>query len=297
MVKANQHVVSAVLLRLWKEPFGVTNLDSGVTWLRSAKSEGYVRNFVGDEYSERIEKVWEATENQLNKVFAQVENGTVFENGQALDVLRSMIAMHHVRSLRTGQLHAGWLASQSAKGGRLAGLRSMADNSVYLHERYMQRTDQVAPTSFHIEQERAVYLGSLEAEFGAGGNSFAEQLVVQYENTFRFLGHHPIQIGVAVEGEFLIGDTPVVTLDSATGEMGVPIAQADTIVMPLGPKYVLAVGRSADFVDLNNKAVTHLNRLQVASARSKVYTLAGRDLGSWAVTVRHAITPDGHAGA
>jgi hypothetical protein len=81
---------------------------------------------------------------------------------------------------------------------------------------------------------------------------------------------HPIEIGIAQEGEFLIGDAPAQSYRTGhpgVGPLGgVPWGRASTFMMPLGRRYVLGLGRAPAYLDLDRSAVNTLNRGQVLAA-------------------------------
>lgn len=80
--------------------------------------------------------------------------------------------------------------------------------------------------------------------------------------------------------EFLLGDVPALTLDEATGAVGpdggVPIDQADVIVMPVSPRLLVVLGRSAHGSRvLSDDEVDRYNELQVRGAQDFVYYRPG----------------------
>lgn len=71
------------------------------------------------------------------------------------------------------------------------------------------------------------------------------------------------------EEEFLLCDLPAITIDRATGEAGpgVPINQADEIVMPFTPRLLVSVGSPDGARPISDDEVDSYNGLQARLAR------------------------------
>jgi hypothetical protein len=285
-----QHMISATLLRKWK-PLVAINLRTRTSRQRSPESEGYIRHFVRAEYSDVLEKLWAETENSLNNALPLVVDGTVFEHDEALDTLHAMIALHFVRSGRSARIATSWWES-APPDSPLSDLRAVANEPNLMALHYQYRTGRIATSEDEIGEERARFLTALDHDFGIGGRSFVEEIEAQYNRVLSFVRSQPLQIGVVVGGcELVLSDTPVVTLDTATNTVGVPIAQANLVVMPIGPKCVVALGGTPGFVELDDEAVTRINRIEVLGAFEKVYVRDGSGLNNWVLSERLSPTP------
>jgi hypothetical protein len=280
-----QHVVSKVLLRHWGEPFVAVDLRYRTSRRQYAAAEGYIPYFVRADYSEEVESVWKETEDLLPEALGKVEIRTIFEEPASLDTLRSAVALHLVRSKRSAAVAASWHRAQSDTAGGLSELVAIADRPRDMAMLYAHRTGLVAATAFQIEQEGQHLRADVDGIFGAGGEMFVERVLLLYERALEFIRGRSLQIGIAGDGEFVICDSPAVTYDHTSGKVCIPFEDASTIVMPVGPEFVVVVGGEAGFVDLDGKAVTWLNRLQVSAAFEKVYMRKGSGLEQWVLNM------------
>ena len=67
--------------------------------------------------------------------------------------------------------------------------------------------------------------------------------------------------------EFLLGDLPAITIDRTTGATGVPVDDADEIVMPLTPRLLIVLGVSNGTRSIPDDEVDSYNALQARLAR------------------------------
>jgi Protein of unknown function (DUF4238) len=286
VVVKKQHVVSAVLLRQWEvdgKVVAVNRLNRSKVH-RSPKSIGFISDFVLADYSVAVEKVWSEVENKLSSAIAKVSDGTVFGDSEALEVLRRTMAMHVVRSKQSLRLSAEWFDANSSDSP-VNDLIRTANDPDYLRALYLNRTGLHATTPTQLDAERRRFLEELKTEFAPGGRLFAEQMVIQYERVFAYLEDYPVEIGLAEDGELVIGDNPAVTYDSKEGLAGilagVSVTKADGFVLPLTPQVILSIGKSARYVKLTRPDTVWLNRLQVAVAQDTIYCRIGSGLDDW----------------
>lgn len=286
MVVKKQHVVSAVLLRQWQTDGKVVavNLRRRTMVHRSAKRNGFVPDYVLADYSVAVENVWSEVETKLPLAIARVTDGTVFGDRESLEVLRRTMAMHVVRSKQSLRLSANWFDANSSDGP-LTELMRMANDPEYLRALYLDRTGLHATTPAQLDVERRVFLEEIKTDFAPGGRQFAEQMVIQYERVCAYLEDYPVEIGLAEDGELVIGDNPAVTYESANGLAGilagVSVTKADGFVLPLTPRVILSIGKSARYVKLSRSDTIWLNNLQVAVAEDTVYCRIGSGLDDW----------------
>lgn len=83
-------------------------------------------------------------------------------------------------------------------------------------------------------------------------------------------------------GEFLIGDVPALTVRHDRSQAGVlggiALGDANTVVMPLGPHHLVALGRTNLAGNLSSDQVEGVNARQIASAIEYVYLRPGSGL-------------------
>lgn len=279
-------MVSAVLLRRWQTDGNVVavNLRKRTKVHRPPNSLGFVEGYVLASYSVAIEDVWSEVENRLNWAIAKVHDGTIFEDLESLEVLRRTMAIHLVRAKHSLRLNLAWLGTKGVEGP-LGELIAMANDRDCLQALYLNRTGLHATTQAQLDSERLRFLDEIKTEFGPGGKQFAEQMMIQYERVVAYLQSCPLEIGVAKDGELVIGDNPAVTYDSDGAHVGilagVSLTQADAFVLPLTPKILLSIGRSDQYVELSRADTVVLNQLQVAAADDTVYCRVGSGLDAW----------------
>lgn len=97
------------------------------------------------------------------------------------------------------------------------------------------------------------------------------------------------------EGEFLIGDVPAIPIDpkrQALGVMGgVPFAEASTVILPLGPRRLAALGRANTFRSVSASFVQQLNAFQIMKAQTHVFMRPGSMLESFVLSQRPPTGP------
>jgi hypothetical protein len=96
------------------------------------------------------------------------------------------------------------------------------------------------------------------------------------------ISHRGLEIICPQHDEFLIGDTPAFTVDHKRGALGfrdgVSIDDATTIVLPLGPHRLVALGPKDEWVSVPQSFVEELNGFQVRKAVHQVFMRPGSGL-------------------
>src|SRR5208282_3849895 len=91
-----------------------------------------------------------------------------------------------------------------------------------------------------------------------------------------------LEILSSAAGEFLIGDVPALTIRhdrSQAGVLGgVALGDANTVIMPLGPRHLAALGRTNLAGELSPDQVASVNGRQIDSAIEYVYLRPGSGL-------------------
>ncbi|MFD5720941.1 DUF4238 domain-containing protein [Streptomyces sp. NPDC127036] len=74
-------------------------------------------------------------------------------------------------------------------------------------------------------------------------------------------------------GQFLIGDNPAVTIRTkgSTTTYGMAFGDAQTLVLPIGPRHMLALGPENVMITVPRTLVDRLNTAQVHAADRYVY--------------------------
>jgi len=281
-----QHTVSRVVLRGWSVQgrFGRVDLRWGTANEHtSPRAEGFDRWFVRGGRSTASEELWKSIEDKVGPAIAAVADGTIYARGQLAQALKDLVALHVVRSTSATEM---W-ARAIQRSDHLRGLLEAIDDPVILRGHHEERTGLVAAGNEALEIERAYLLSEAERRLGQGSEAFADNLEEHLEQVRVYFTERTFEIGVAREGELLIGDSPALTVDHqrrAVGFLqGVPLNQADSLVFPLTPTLVFAGGGEPAYRDLARAAVGNVNRIQVAGAVRRVFFRPGSGLDRFAL--------------
>jgi hypothetical protein len=128
-------------------------------------------------------------------------------------------------------------------------------------------------------------LFSSSTELFESGALFRETLENLFSRVREWIAGMHLEICTGAEGQFLIGDTPALTF-RADGRMGAAIGDANSLILPLGPYRLGAIGPMHNFAALPREAVDHLNRLQVLAADRRVWMHPLANLESFVHSVR-----------
>jgi hypothetical protein len=72
---------------------------------------------------------------------------------------------------------------------------------------------------------------------------------------------------------------------------GVPFADASTVILPLGPRRLAALGRTDTFRSVPGSFVKQLNAFQIMKAQTHVFMRPGSELESFVLTQRPPTGP------
>jgi hypothetical protein len=100
-------------------------------------------------------------------------------------------------------------------------------------------------------------------------STIPERMMENFTIARERIASQPIEIVVAAEGEFLIGDTPAHTL-SSDNRIDVLWDQANTVTMPLDRHYAFALGPKNRYIEFDKNMVNFINRVQVQTAQKFV---------------------------
>lgn len=277
----DQHVVSAVLLRRWTENrrLLVYDMRYDSVRLRSPRAEGYITGLIRVGAAE-FEAKWAAIEQRIPPVFSAVDNGVIFDNATLVGHLKDFIALHFSRSRTMREVHRRSMERAIEK------LIQDGDDL-----RHPDRLDELFLLRYGLhsagpEGRMAAYeaaLREVRSQIEEGSGFFGERIDANFERIREDVNRWGIQIGVAADGaEFVISDDPVQTIDSATGRVGVlsgvPVSQADALVLPLGPRHIISASKTDEYFSVPKHGVTKLNSAQFVAAHEKVFCRPGSGL-------------------
>jgi len=284
----HQHVISQVVLRRFVEdvpPGGNQltriNLLTGNLDLIGTNGVGYIDDFVPVD-SQSTEKLWQEVENKLYQAIMAALNGAAHNNLAHLVILKQAVALHLVRNPQTLAVH-----NQSFADAVEAGIERWS-RTPFADESFRRRYGLIAAGPEARRLGAAAAQGRLVDLHRIGG-LFRLSVQRLYEKVADRFDGREVEVLIPASGskEFLIGDQPAVTVNTATGATGfgegVAVDQADKVLMPLSPRLVVAVGTTAGMRMISDDEVDDLNKLQVRMADRYVVHRPGGSFGESSV--------------
>jgi hypothetical protein len=215
----------------------------------------------------KFERKWQQVERRIPFALEAIRDGTALGNVRVAETIRDCLAMHMARTLDiiAGNEEA-WRQARDQSIASIAGRPSSADSF-----RARRGLEPVGPDALEAEA-RTLYDEAVAAE--KGSSHTAEAMLEWYRDARTFLGGLKVEIGRAVEGEFLISDAPAQAIKFGAAGVGVidgtAWRSADTILMPIDRRFTIGVSRTGGAVDLPQEVVDELNRGQILAAHDHV---------------------------
>ncbi|MBW4079549.1 MAG: DUF4238 domain-containing protein [Acidobacteria bacterium] len=108
-----------------------------------------------------------------------------------------------------------------------------------------------------------------------------------------YFANFGIQILRSNDGaQFLIGDVPSLTIGQDGKNVGlsggVPLYDAQTLIMPFGPRFAVSLTKQNEWVDVGVEEVNWVNQIQLSAAHEHVYFHVESGLENLAQEVRPA---------
>ncbi len=270
----DQHVITKLLMKRFASADNKIESISVVhplakSRLLGPKAAGKVVDFVPFA-SASMEKVWSEVEQRLPQALALCDRDALYDDPAAVATIRDAIALHLARSRQTRLVHV--------QGYRLtrAAFRASTPDSL-LDALFLSRHGLHVPPGYSAMREMAFdeLVQDTDENFSSGALLRARiQMIFEDVQAWFAKPHREIEIIKAAEGSFLIGDVPALTL-GRNGEIGVlggaPIGDAYTIIMPISPQRVLAIGPKPEVTAVPKARVDQLNRYQVLGAIEHVF--------------------------
>lgn len=236
---------------------------------------GAIRDFIGsDPFG--AEARWQEIEGAAAAALGAVDDGTIFDNAERRAGLLALFALHFARSQVATQLF------EKSTAATIANARTVEDYEPGALARvFEQKTGRGPEGDEDLLWAANLIADGVEAHL-ANSHFFRDRVYSLLDKTAARLAACRFHICLAVGAdEFIIGDTPCVPVDAANDRVGVlagvGIEVADTFLMPLGPRMVMALAEAPEeddlYVEIDDRAVQKVNSIQIRAARRHI---AGR---------------------
>jgi hypothetical protein len=293
-----QHVVSKVILRRF---VGVGGESDGLLYpfrLRYPNARhrllgpdgcGKIENFVLYA-SASAERLWKETEDKLHGALAAVDAGTLLSSPEHLATIKDAIALHYARSKATRIVHVR-IFVQAAAASRnlwLTDWRPRLEAAFYQAKGFYAVGDQ-ALERFLDEMMQP------NLDMAASGQLFRARIEDIYLKARAFVSFSGLEVLMSGSSEFLIGDVPALTIPrngTGLGALGgTALGDARTVIMPLGPRHVVALARTSLSAELTPDQVATANAYQTRGALEYVYLRPGSGLEHFVRRVKQSNNP------
>ena len=282
-----QHVVSEGVLRCFVGPvpsigrrLARFDLAAGQATLDQAKDVGFIDNFVPVD-SQATEDLWQTVETRLRQAIKAVRNGTALDSPVHAGTLRNAVALHYTRNPRTLTVH-----NQSFADALKRGIADLAKTP--LAAEAFRQTHQLVATGPEARRLGAEAVYGRLIQLHEEGGLFRLSVQRLFEKVCDRFETRGIQILLpgSRDKEYLLGDRPAITIDRTTCAAGVPVDDADEIVMPLTPRLLIVLGASNGTRSIPDDEVDSYNALQGRLARDYLIyrptaTFAAATIASW----------------
>jgi hypothetical protein len=283
----DQHVVSKVVLKRFAArqgphkglivPFSLDYPD-GRHRPRGADGCGKIDNFV-PAASRSLEMLWKQTEDKLPEAFKHLESPSPFAEERHLSLIKDAIALHYVRSPPVKEMHFKVFEDALAHTREL-----MLTEGIELLDRGFHDKHGRIPVD---RDERLAFIKKLHQDLVEAANKgvmFRSRIEELFTKSRTILSRFGVEVITPAEGEFLIGDVPALTVrhgEMAVGvQSGIALGDANTVIMPLSPKHLVALGPANLSGTIPKIEVNRLNAMQVQAAEKYVYFRPGSGLES-----------------
>ncbi|GHA38699.1 hypothetical protein GCM10010372_43580 [Streptomyces tauricus] len=237
--------------------------------LKSTRACGWADFFISYD-SQSAEDLWNSVERRAPAAFEALQAGTLFADPLHEDALRDLIVLHYVRSYRYRDVYTNAFETMRVR---------VRENLIEQRQQPLRRLA-LQRTGLHL-----VGVGGLDA--------FAERLVAQSEVTqeheagvlFRssiesmfnkvraMASNWHVEVLTPERGQFLVGDNPAVSVrtDSTPWSYNMAFGDAHSIVLPITPRHLLALGRENIVGTIPRPVVDQINTVQILAADRYVY--------------------------
>ncbi|MEU8789755.1 DUF4238 domain-containing protein [Streptomyces sp. NPDC048643] len=289
----HQHVISQVLLREFAmpgkrvsgrhvQPYDLRHPERRLK-TRAPRGVAQIENFVPFA-SASLEDLWGAVERELPNALDAVKAGDAFNDPHIGTVLRDLIALHYVRSQHYRELFHRLFVETYHEQRRWL----LTDGAPRLQAAVLERTGLHTAGPQGLAARADEVLDVMMTTYHNGS-----LLRVRIEDSFgkarQFISRTPLEILEPEDGEFLIGDNPALTVRHRDDLLlySMALGDAHSTVLPIGPRYMLALGPADRYATASKADVDRMNVLQIKASRRYVYTRPGSPLAPMIREVSH----------
>ncbi|MFE6631673.1 DUF4238 domain-containing protein [Streptomyces rochei] len=276
---SRQHLISQVLLKQFTMPG-----PKGSGWqllpfdlrhpgrlhkLKTTRACGWAEDFVVFD-SESAEELWCAVERRAPAALASVRADTPFVDPLHVAALRDLVVLHYVRSHHYRGVHtdafersrAGLVGELITRFPQQLGHEALRETGLHLP----------GPASLGTFAERLIERSSVVRDHKSG-KLFRTSIEDTYHKVQDMASTWGVEVLRPEDGQFLIGDNPAVTIrmEGSITTYGMAFGDAHSLILPIGPKHLLALGRENLTGTVPQAIVDRLNTVQVHAAQRYVY--------------------------
>jgi hypothetical protein len=278
---SRQHLISQVLLKQFTMPgpkgsgrqllpFDLHH-PGRLHKLKSTRACGWAENFVAFD-SASAEELWCGVERRAPAALAAVHAGcgTPFADPLHVAALRDLVVLHFVRSRHYRDVHAG--AFERSRAGLVGKLISKFPEQLRREALRETGLHLSGPTSLGAFAERLIERSSVARDHESG-KLFRASIEDTFYKARAMASTWGVEVLTPERGQFLIGDNPAVAIrtEGGTTTYGMAFGDAHTLILPIGPKHLLALGPENLMGTVPRAVVDRLNTVQVHAAERYVY--------------------------
>lgn len=237
--------------------------------LKSPRACGWAPDFVAVD-SASVEDLWGSVETRAPAALAAVHAGTPFADPLHVEVLRDLVVLHYVRSY-----HYRGVYTNAFETVRV----NVRSELIRQYPEHVRR-EALRQTGFHLPDsgsldsfaERLIEQSEVTQDF-ANGKLFRTSIENMFNKVRDMASKWHLEVLTPDRGQFLIGDNPAVTVrtDTMPFSYNMAFGDAHSIVLPIGPRRLLALGPRNVLGSIPRAVVDEINTVQILAADRYVY--------------------------